>query len=156
MDRDYRDQGPGARGGRTRRCKVDYRSNKAWQRCDDLVVAVYRTTTRFPREERFDLTQQMQRAAVSAAANINEGYGRRTIRDLLHFLYQARGSLNEVEYYTHLSHRLSYLDDADRDRLAALQGEAARALRGLIRYWERESASGHTAIYRPQSPAPSP
>jgi len=127
---------------------MDYRSNKAWQRCDDLVVAVYQVTARFPREEQFGLTRQMRDAAVSAAANIAEGYGRRTVRDLLHFLYQARGSLNEVEYYIHISHRLGYLDDVEQERLATLQGEAARALQGLIRYWERESASGRVGIDR--------
>ena len=46
-------------------------------------------------------------------------------------------SLNEVEYFIHLSHRLGYLDDAERERLVALQSEAACALQGLIRYWER-------------------
>jgi len=127
---------------------MDYRSNKAWQRCDDLAVAVYRAMARFPREERFGLTKQIRDAAVSAAANIAEGYGRRTVRDLLHFLYQARGSLNEVEYFIHLSHRLGYLDDAERERLVALQSEAACALQGLIRYWERESASGRAEIDR--------
>jgi len=135
---------------------MDYRSNKAWQRCDDLALAVYGATVRFPREERFGLTKQMRDAAVSAPSNIAEGYGRRTVRDLLHFLYQARGSLNEVEYYVHLSHRLGYLEDAGREHLAALQGEAARALHGLIRYWEGESASGRTNIDRPQPPVPSP
>jgi four helix bundle protein len=127
---------------------VDYRSNKAWQRCDDLVVAVYGATKRFPREERFGLTQQMQRAAVSAASNIAEGYGRRTVRDLLHLLYQARGSLSEVECFVHPSHRLIYLDDAERKRLAGLEDEAARALHGLIRYWEQESATGRVTIDR--------
>ena len=135
---------------------MDYRHNKAWQRCDDLAVAVYRATARFPREERFGLTKQMQDAAVSAAANIAEGYGRRTVRDLQHFLYQARGSLNEVEYYIHLAHRLGYLDDDAREHLAALEGEAARALHGLIRYWKDEATSGRTEIDRPQPPAPRP
>ena len=53
-----------------------------------------------------------------------------------------------MEYFIHLSHRLGYLDDAERDRLAALEGEAARALQGLIRYWERGSASGRAEIDR--------
>lgn len=132
---------------------MDYRSNKAWQRCDDLAVAVYGATDHFPGKERFGLTKQVRDAAVSAAANIAEGYGRRTVRDLLHFLYQARGSLNEVEYFIHLSHRLGYLDDARRERLAVLQGEAARALQGLIRYWEQESASGRLEIDR-RAPSP--
>ena len=127
---------------------MDYRSNKAWQRCDDLVVAVYQATAHFPPQERFGLTKQMRDAATSTAANIAEGYGRRTVRDLLHFLYQARGSLYEVEYFIHLSHRLGYLNDADQENLAAMQGEGARALQGLIRYWERESASGRTKIDR--------
>ena len=113
-----------------------------------MAVAVYRATGRFPREERYGLTKQMRDAAVSVAANIAEGYGRRTVRDLLHFLYQARGSLNEVEYFIHFSHRMSYLDDVEQKRLASLQGEAARALRGLIRYWEQESASGRVKVDR--------
>jgi four helix bundle protein len=104
---------------------MDYRSNKAWQRSDDLAVAVYRATGRFPREERYGLTKQMRNAAVSVAANIAEGYGRRTVRDLLHFLYQARGSLNEVEYFIHLSHRLGYLDDVERKRLAIAAGRSS-------------------------------
>ena len=127
---------------------MDYRSNIAWQRCDDLAVAVYQAMAHFPPQERFGLTKQMRDASTSAAANIAEGYGRRTVRDLLHFLYQARGSSYEVEYFIHLSHRLGYLNDADQENLAAMQGEAGRALQGLIRYWERESASGRTNIDR--------
>jgi four helix bundle protein len=110
---------------------------------------VYQANDDFPREERFGLTQQVRDAAVSAASNIAEGYGRRTVHDLLHFLYQARGSLNEVEYYIHLSPRLGYLDDTTRKQLVDLESEAARALYGLIRYWEQESATGRTAIDRP-------
>ena len=139
---------------------MDYRSNKAWQRCDELAVAVYRATKAFPGAERFGLTKQIRDAAVSAAANIAEGYGRRTVRDLSHFLYQARGSLNEVEYFVHLAHRLEYLDGGQRASLAALQGEAARALQGLIRYWEGQARAGRIEIDRqprgPSSPAPGP
>ena len=127
---------------------MDYRSNKAWQRCDDLTVAVYQATAHFPAAERFGLTKQMRDAATSTAANIAEGYGRRTVRDLLHFLCQARGSPYEVEYFVHLSHRLGYLNDNQQGNLVATQGEAGRALQGLIRYWERESASGRTNIDR--------
>ena len=96
----------------------------------------------------------MRDASVSAAANIAEGYGRRTVRDLLHLLYQTRGSL-EVECFIYLSHRLRYVDNAERERLAALQGEAARALHGPVRYWEGESVSGRAEIDRSQ-PVPEP
>ena len=66
---------------------------KAWQFADDLAVDVYQTTTSFPSDQRYSLTNQMQRAAVSVAANIAEGSGRRTIADYLRFLYIAKGSL---------------------------------------------------------------
>jgi four helix bundle protein len=139
---------------------MDYRTNNAWQRCDELAVAVYRATRGFPREERLGLTKQVRDAAVSAAANVAEGYGRRTMRDLLHFLYQARGSLNEVEYFIHLARRLEYQDEARQASLVGMQSEAARALQGLIRYWEGQSAAGRAEMARqppgPRSPAPGP
>jgi four helix bundle protein len=56
---------------------VDYRTNKAWQRADDLAVLVYEVTKRFPREELYGLTVQIRRAALSAAANMAEGSGRK-------------------------------------------------------------------------------
>jgi four helix bundle protein len=117
---------------------MDYRTNKAWQRADDLAVLVYELTKGFPREELYGLTSQIRRAAVSAATNIAEGSGRRTAKDYLHFLYMARGSLMEVEYYIHLAQRLGYLSDEEHRGLEDSQGEAARTLKGLIGYWEKE------------------
>ncbi len=81
----------------------------------------------------------MQRAAVSVAANIAEGSGRRTLADYLRFLYIAKGSLTELEYYIHLAKRLGYLSDADHQRLDALQDETARVLWGFIRFKEQEA-----------------
>ena len=62
---------------------------KAWQKSDDLAVDVYDTTKSFPRHQLYSLTSQMQRAAVSVAANIAEGSGRRTLRDYL-FVHRKR------------------------------------------------------------------
>ena len=81
----------------------------------------------------------MQKAAVSVAANIAEGSGRRTLRDYLRFLYIAKGSLTELEYYIHLSRRLGYLSLTDHQRLSALQDETARVLTGFIRFKEQEA-----------------
>jgi len=120
---------------------MDYRKSTAWQKSDDLVVLVYEMTKVFPREEMYGLALQMRRAAVSIAANIAEGSGRSTVRDYLHFLYQARGSLREVQYYAHLVQRLSYADDESARRLQAAVDEAGRALHGLIEYWERKAQS---------------
>ncbi len=114
---------------------------KAWQKADDLAVDVYESTKSFPRHQLYSLTNQMQRAAVSVAANIAEGSGRRTLTDYIRFLYIAKGSLSELEYYIHLSRRLGYLSEDDYQRLSALQDETARILTGFIRFKKREAES---------------
>ena len=112
---------------------------KAWQKADDLVVDVYETTKSFPRHQLYSLTNQMQKAAVSVAANIAGGSGRRTLRDYLRFLYIAKGSLTELLYYIHLAKRLDYLSVDDHQRLDALQDETARVLTGFIRFKQQEA-----------------
>lgn len=112
---------------------------KAWQKADDLAVAIYQVTESFPKDQRYRLVDQMQRAAVSVPANIAEGSGRRTVRDFLRFLYMANGSLREVEYYLHLSLRLDYLSEADSRALTAVKDETARVLTGFIRFKEKEA-----------------
>ena len=75
----------------------NYRDLVVWQRAVDFVAEIYRITARFSRDERFGLTAQLRRASVSVCANIAEGSGRATSRDLLNFLSHARGSLKEAE-----------------------------------------------------------
>ncbi len=81
----------------------------AWQRADDLFVAVHRLSASFPVEERYGLANQMRRAAYSVPANIVEGMARRSLRDRLRFLNIAESSLAEVAYCLHVSRRLGYL-----------------------------------------------
>jgi len=118
---------------------MDYRRSKAWQKCDDLALAIYKASRGFPREEIYGLTSQMRRAAVSAPANIAEGSGRKTRKDYLHFLYQARGSLREVEYYIHLADRLGYVTTDATKALQSAMSEAGSTLHGLITYWEGQA-----------------
>src|SRR6266478_3167852 len=75
----------------------DYRNLIAWQKAKRLALDVYRCTRRFPKDETYGLSSQMRRAAVSVPSNIAEGKGRHSHKDLVHFLYQARGSLLELE-----------------------------------------------------------
>jgi four helix bundle protein len=77
----------------------------------DLVELVYRCTAGFPAEERFGLTNQLRRAAVSVPANIAEGQARLT-KDFQHFLRIARGSLLEQETHVLIAQRLKYLTAA--------------------------------------------
>lgn len=74
-----------------------FRDLKVWQRSMALACGVYGITAHFPQAEKFGLTQQMRRAAVSVPSNIAEGRGRRTNKSFALFLSQARGSLNELE-----------------------------------------------------------
>ncbi|GAB4457859.1 MAG: four helix bundle protein [Anaerolineae bacterium] len=92
-----------------------YRELTVWQKAMDLVEAVYRLTQDFPAEEKFGLTSQLRRAAVSIPANIAEGYGRTHRGDYLRHLSIAKGSLLEVETHLIISVRLKF---ATREKAA--------------------------------------
>ena len=117
----------------------DYRKIQAWQLADDLTVAVYQVTNFFPRAEVYGLTSQLRRAAYSVPSNIAEGSARNTQRDYLHFLYIARASLTETQYFVHLSHRLNYCDAAQCEMLNLQIHEAFKRLYGLICAVEKEA-----------------
>jgi len=124
----------------------DYTKIQARRLADDLTVAVYETCRSFPREELYGLTSQLRRAASSVPANIAEGSARESKRDYLHFLYFSRGSLTETQYFLHLAARLSYLNAADHQRLAAQTKTAFACLHGLIKAVEAESGRLTKAI----------
>jgi len=117
----------------------DYTKIRAWQLADDLAVVVYEATKSFPREEVYGITSQLRRAAVSVPANIVEGSARGTKKDYLHFLYIARGSLSETQYFLHLSQRLGYLEPQKEIELASLTKQTFACLHGLIRSVQSES-----------------
>ena len=88
-----------------------YQQLTVWQAAMALAEDVYRITGDFPREERFGLSQQMRRAAVSVASNISEGAGRGTDKEFVRFLLIARGSLQELETQLCLARRLAFISD---------------------------------------------
>ena len=79
----------------------------------ELVTAIYTATSSFPTQEKFGLSSQLQRAAVSAPANIAEGFARNGTKELLHFLSIAAGSLSELDTLIELAARLGYLNNAE-------------------------------------------
>ena len=84
----------------------------AWQKAHQFVVMTYRVTRTFPDTERYGLCSQFQRAAVSIAANIAEGYKKLSKTDKLRFFNISQGSLEECRYYCILSRDLDYIDEA--------------------------------------------
>ncbi len=110
----------------------DYTDLIAWQKAMDLVVRVYEATKGFPPEERFGLTNQLRRAAVSVPSNIAEGQGRHATRDFLRCLSIAYGSLQEVETQLIIARRLKYLDEHLHCGLSDMTNEVARLINGLM------------------------
>jgi four helix bundle protein len=117
----------------------DYTKIDAWKLADDLTVAIYLQTRGFPREELYGLTSQLRRSAVSTAANIVEGSARESKKDYLHFLYIARGSLTETQYFIHLAQRLGYVAEAEASALTLQSRQTFACLYGLIKAVEKEA-----------------
>lgn len=97
-----------------------YKDLVVWQKAIEIVSEVYAITKSFPSEERFGLSSQMQRAAVSIAANIAEGHGRGTRIDYAHFLDMANGSVAELETLLTVTRKLSYCAE---ERCSKIEGQ---------------------------------
>ena len=108
-----------------------YRELILWQKAMDLTEEVYRLTNGFPKEERFALTDQLRRAAVSVPSNIAEGYGRKAAKEYSRFLSIARGSKNEVETQLLLCVRLGYTTEQNIEKAMKLCSEIGKMLTTL-------------------------
>jgi four helix bundle protein len=88
----------------------DFQDLIVWQKAHQFVLLVYRYSESFPKSELYGLTSQARRAAVSVAANIAEGFKKKTKPDKVRFLNIAQGSLEECRYYLILARDLNYGD----------------------------------------------
>jgi four helix bundle protein len=100
----------------------------AWQKAHDFVLSVYSITRQFPDDERFGLTSQFRRAAVSIEANIAEGYKKLSKTDKLRFFNIAQGSLEECRDYIILSLDLNYITEQDYNLLCKQSEYTSRML----------------------------
>lgn len=85
-----------------------FKDLNVWQRAHQLVLLIYKETSVFPADERFGLTSQIRRAAVSVAANIAEGFRKRHKKEKIYFYSISQTSLDEVRYYVVLANDLGY------------------------------------------------
>lgn len=99
-----------------------------WQKAHQWVLSVYKQSKIFPKEEKYGLTSQLRRSAISVPANIAEGFKKRGKADKVRYINIAQGSLEESRYYLILARDLSYLDDSKISALKEAQEEIGRML----------------------------
>ena len=111
----------------------DFHGIVAWQKAHDFVLMVYKETKSFPDFEKFGLSSQFQRAAVSIPANIAEGYKKLSRSDKLRFYNIAQGSLEECRYYVLLSRDLGYINEEHYSLLLDIVEETSKLLNGYCK-----------------------
>lgn len=104
-----------------------------WQKSHRLVLEIYKITIKFPKSEMFGLISQLRRSAASIPANITEGFYRKTTKELIQFLYNARGSVGETLYHLKLSSDLGYINQAEHLIFRESYEDIAKQLNGWIK-----------------------
>lgn len=95
----------------------NFRELRVWKEAVELATLVYRSTEAFPKEEKFGLTNQIRRSAISISSNIAEGCGRNSNKELYHFLGIANGSACELETQLIVSFNLGFVSKKVLDTL---------------------------------------
>ena len=108
-----------------------YRNLVAYEKAREVVRRVYYVTKSFPKDEVFALSSQMRRAAVSITSNIAEGMTRYSIKDKVHFLEIAYGSLMEVMSQMEVAEDQKYITSAEFQNFEVLVADVARLISGL-------------------------
>jgi len=104
---------------------------KVYQKAMDLVTEIYQVTKSFPVEEKYGLTSQIRRAAISIPSNIAEGSARKSTKEYIQFLYHSLGSAAEIETQLDLSKRLEFIDNIEP--INKSNSEIIYMLTGLIK-----------------------
>jgi four helix bundle protein len=110
----------------------NYRELKIWKRSMDFVEQVYLVTKEFPADEKYSLTSQVKRSAVSIPSNIAEGAGRATNNQFRYFLEVAMGSCNEVQTQLELAFRFTYIVN---EKFEYLISEALQIYRMILAFY---------------------
>jgi four helix bundle protein len=110
----------------------DYNDLDVWQESIRFVTALYQATKQFPADERFGLTPQIQRAAVSIPSNIAEGYAQRTDPILARHLRIAIGSAAEADTQLLIAQQLGYISKEQMQSLREQVGSIMRRLRAFL------------------------
>jgi len=119
----------------------NYKELKVWQKAYQFCLGIYEITRRFPKEEKYGLTSQIRRSAISIPSNIAEGYGRKTTGEYIQALYISYGSLCELETQILLASDLDYIGAEKIEIFQKEMGDVERMLKGLIKSLENKHSN---------------
>ena len=120
-----------------------FRELIVWQRAHQLTLLVYRLTEEFPPADHFGIVSQVRRSSASVAANIAEGFGRRTTKELLRSMQIARGELEETRYFLLLARDLGRVAKSDYAKANELCDSVGQLINALGRSLKSRSATNH-------------
>ena len=124
------------------RCDVNelfYKKLDVYHNSKKIVADVYALTKQFPSSEQFGLTNQLQRAAISVPSNIAEGMGRFSVKERMHFLEIASGSLMETMCQLEIAQMLGYVSQSDLNSMEQLIQDTLKMIVGLRNSMNKES-----------------
>ena len=110
----------------------DFKKLNVWQKSIELVTSIYKTSKDFPTEEKYGLTSQITRAAVSIPSNIAEGSSRHSEKDYFRFLEIALGSAFELETQLVIVEKLEFLNSSELSKLIDETKSIQKMLSGLM------------------------
>lgn len=110
-----------------------YRDLIAWQKALRVANLVLAITKGWPREERFELSSQVRRSALSVPTNIAEGQGRNNLREFIHHLGIAHGSLSELETLLIIANEQRFITNEDLNAILEMTAEIGKLIQGLIK-----------------------
>ena len=111
---------------------------EVWTKAIEITTDIYKLTEQLPEHEKFGLISQMRRAAVSVASNIAEGAARNTKKEFVQFLFNAQGSLSELDTQIIICYELGYISKEDCDLIGAEMEAESKLIAGLIKYLRKE------------------
>lgn len=110
-----------------------------WQKSMKFVTTIYKQTQTFPGDEKYGLTNQIRRSAISVPSNIAEGAGRETLSENLRFLFIARGSLTELDTQLLIAKNLGYLSLENFEEMNNEIIVIGKKLNNLINYFKTKT-----------------
>ena len=111
---------------------------EAWKKAISLTTKIYKLTEKLSGDEKFGLISQMRRAAVSVASNIAEGAAKNTKKEFIQFLFNAQGSLSELDTQIIICKELGYISNEEYDLIDAELVSESKLIAGLIKYLRKE------------------